>query len=137
MFEIERIDHIVMNCTDIEATASWYERALGFRRETYVSPAEPGQRTALTFGPHKFNLRRTGDAGWWTCRVDAPGSLDLCFITGGSLRPVIEHLEAAGIAITAGPAPRTGAQGRMMSVYCEDPDGNLVEVATYASDPLA
>ena len=25
------IDHIVMNCRDVEATASWYERALGSR----------------------------------------------------------------------------------------------------------
>jgi hypothetical protein len=25
-----RADHIVMNCRDVEATASWYERALGF-----------------------------------------------------------------------------------------------------------
>jgi 4-hydroxyphenylpyruvate dioxygenase-like putative hemolysin len=38
---IVRIDHIVMNCRDVETTASWYERALGFKREAYVSPAEP------------------------------------------------------------------------------------------------
>jgi len=24
----------------------------------------------------------------------------------------------------------------MTSIYCEDPDGNLVEVATYATDPM-
>ena len=40
---IERIDHIVMNCRDVETTAAWYERALGFKREAYVSPAEPGE----------------------------------------------------------------------------------------------
>ncbi len=54
---IVRIDHIVMNCRDVETTASWYERALGFKREPYVSPAEPGERIALKFGQHKFNLR--------------------------------------------------------------------------------
>jgi catechol 2,3-dioxygenase-like lactoylglutathione lyase family enzyme len=47
---IDRIDHIVMNCRDVEATASWYECALGFEREAYQSPAEPGQRLALKFG---------------------------------------------------------------------------------------
>jgi len=47
---IVRIDHIVMNCRDVETTASWYERALGFKREAYVSPAEPGDRIALKFG---------------------------------------------------------------------------------------
>jgi catechol 2,3-dioxygenase-like lactoylglutathione lyase family enzyme len=133
---IDRIDHIVLNCRDVEATASWYERALGFKREIYSSPAAPGQRIALKFGQHKFNLRQTGDAGWWTCKVDAPGSLDLCFATEGSLEPVIARLEAAGIPVVVGPAPRTGALGPMTSIYCEDPDGNLVEVASYARDPV-
>jgi catechol 2,3-dioxygenase-like lactoylglutathione lyase family enzyme len=133
---IDRIDHIVMNCRDVETTAAWYERALGFKREAYTSPAEPGERIALKFGRHKFNLRPTGSPGWATCRVDAPGSLDLCFITEGSLKPVIDRLVSLGIPIKVGPSPRTGAQGRMMSLYCEDPDGNLVEVATYAADAL-
>lgn len=133
---IDRIDHIVMNCRDVEATASWYERALGFKRETFTSPSAPGERIALRFGPHKFNLRPTGEASWVTCKVDAPGSLDLCFIAEAGLKPVIERLNKAGILITVGPAPRNGALGKMTSIYCEDPDGNLVEVATYAADPL-
>jgi catechol 2,3-dioxygenase-like lactoylglutathione lyase family enzyme len=134
---IDRIDHIVMNCRDVETTASWYERALGFKREPYTSPAEEGQRIALKFGQQKFNLRQTGSSRWVTCKVDAPGSLDLCFITEGSLKPVIERLKSYGIAITVGPAPRIGALGRMTSIYCQDPDGNLVEVATYAAHPTA
>src|SRR5215831_443035 len=133
---IDRIDHIVMNCRDVETTASWYERALGFKREAYTSPAEPGERIALKFGQHKFNLRQTGSAGWVTCKVDAPGSLDLCFITNGSLKPVIERLNSLGIPITMGPALRTGALGGMTSIYCEDPDGNLIEVATYAGNAM-
>jgi len=133
---IDRIDHIVMNCRDVETTASWYEAALGFKREAYVSPAEPGERIALKFGQNKFNLRQTGSSGWVTCKVDAPGSLDLCFITNGILKPVIDRLESAGVSITVGPAPRTGALGTMTSIYCEDPDGNLVEVATYAANPM-
>ncbi len=133
---IDRIDHIVINCRDIETMATWYERALGLEREVYSSPAAPGARTALKFGRHKFNLRQTGDDTWVTCRVDAPGSLDLCFITEGSLKPVMARLAKAGIPVTVGPAPRTGAEGRMTSIYCEDPDGNLIEVATYAADPL-
>ena len=133
---IDRIDHIVLNCRDIETTARWVERALGFTREVYTSPSAPGERIALTFGRHKFNLRRTGDASWVTARIDAPGSLDLCFIVEGSLRPMMERWRAAGIAITVGPAPRTGALGPMTSIYCDDPDGNLIEVATYAAAPL-
>jgi catechol 2,3-dioxygenase-like lactoylglutathione lyase family enzyme len=44
----------------------------------------------------------------------------------------MERLRGAGIKITVGPAPRTGALGPMTSIYCEDPDRNLVEIATYA-----
>ena len=134
---IVSIDHIVMNCRDVATTAAWYERALGFTREIYRSPAGPGDRIALKFGPHKFNLRQTGDDTWPTCQVDAPGSLDLCFLVEGSLKPMLARWQAAGVAVTMGPGPRTGAKGRMTSIYCEDPDGNLVEVATYAADPLA
>ena len=43
---IDRNDHIVMNCRDVETTASWYERALGFKREAYTSPAN-GSRSSL------------------------------------------------------------------------------------------
>jgi catechol 2,3-dioxygenase-like lactoylglutathione lyase family enzyme len=134
---IDRIDHIVVNCENIEVTAAWYERALGFKRVVYSSPGGPGERIALQFGAHKFNLRRTGDSSWKTCKVDAPGSLDLCFITAGSLKPVVARLTTAGIPVTAGPVPRAGALGPMTSIYCEDPDGNLVEVATYAANPMS
>jgi catechol 2,3-dioxygenase-like lactoylglutathione lyase family enzyme len=83
--------------------------------------------------PHRHELpRRRGNRVLVRARTDAPGSLDLCFITEGLLEPVVERLRSAGIKITVGPAPRTGALGPMASIYCEDPDGNLVEVATYA-----
>jgi catechol 2,3-dioxygenase-like lactoylglutathione lyase family enzyme len=38
---------------------------------------------------------------------------------------------AQGVAIEAGPVERSGAPGPMISMYCRDPDGNLIEVATY------
>jgi catechol 2,3-dioxygenase-like lactoylglutathione lyase family enzyme len=39
-FAVERFDHIALNCNDVEATASWYERVLGMTRETFgLSPA--------------------------------------------------------------------------------------------------
>lgn len=125
-FSIDRIDHVVINCRDVETTAAWYERALGMTRVIFA-----GGRTALAFGRQKLNLRPTGAVNWETGRVDAPGSVDICFITTATPAEVRAHLELAGVAITEGPVAKTGALGPMTSVYCRDPDGNLVEIATY------
>ncbi|HXQ68580.1 MAG TPA: VOC family protein [Alphaproteobacteria bacterium] len=126
-FTIDRIDHVVLNCRDVEASASWYERALGMARERFG----PEPRTALKFGRQKLNVRPSGAANWETGAVDAPGSLDLCFITAASPQEVLAHLGSCGVAVSAGPVARTGALGPMTSVYCRDPDGNLVEIASY------
>jgi catechol 2,3-dioxygenase-like lactoylglutathione lyase family enzyme len=40
-------------------------------------------------------------------------------------------LTAEGVAIIEGPVHKTGAQGPMMSVYFNDPDGNLIEISSY------
>ena len=44
---------------------------------------------------------------------------------------MLGHLQAQGVAVEEGPVARTGATGPITSVYFRDPDGNLVEVATY------
>ena len=126
-FRIDRLDHVVINCRDAEASGAWYERVLGMTRERYGSEG----RLALKFGEQKFNLRPTGTDGWETAREDVPGSLDLCFVTRSSLDAVEAHLRACGIAIVDGPIARSGALGPITSVYFHDPDGNLLEVATY------
>jgi catechol 2,3-dioxygenase-like lactoylglutathione lyase family enzyme len=126
-FSIDRIDHVVVNCRDVAASAAWYERVLGFAVERFG----PERRTALKFGTQKLNLRPTGAANWPTGAVDRPGALDLCFITRSRPQEVAAHLVAAGVEVTEGPVAKTGALGPMTSVYCRDPDGNLVEIASY------
>lgn len=125
---IERIDHVVLNCRDVETVADWYVRVLGMRREVFS-----GNRVALRFGDQKLNLRPTGASNWPTGVVDSPGSLDLCFITTASPDAVAAHLRDEGVPITEGPVPKTGALGAMTSYYCRDPEGNLVEIASYPS----
>ena len=127
---IERIDHVVMNTRDVETTAAWYVKVLGFRRE----PFGPQQRVALKFGQQKFNLRPTGTEGWGTCPVETPGALDLCFMVRGPIAAVVEHLQSCGVAIAHGPFTQIGALGQMTSIYCRDPDENLIEIASY-EDP--
>jgi catechol 2,3-dioxygenase-like lactoylglutathione lyase family enzyme len=125
-FSIERIDHVVLNCRDVGATADWYGRVLGMRRETFGDG-----RLALMFGNQKINVRPTGAPGWETGAVDAPGSLDLCFIAAASPDEVGNRLRSCGVTITDGPVTKIGALGPMTSHYCRDPDGNLIEIASY------
>jgi hypothetical protein len=39
------------------------------------------------------------------------------------------------VAVEEGPVERTGAMGRIRSVYCRDPDGNLIELANLVFNP--
>jgi catechol 2,3-dioxygenase-like lactoylglutathione lyase family enzyme len=127
-FSIDRIDHVVLNCRDAQVTTDWYVRVLGMRREIFGDG-----RLALRFGNQKINVRPTGAPNWPTGAVDAPGSLDLCFVSAAEPAAVGAHLRACGVQITEGPVPKTGALGPMVSHYCRDPDGNLIEVASYSS----
>ncbi|MGK2868250.1 MAG: VOC family protein [Mycobacterium sp.] len=135
-FTVDRIDHVVLNCRDLDTTVDWYVRVLGMRREEFGGERSDGGTTgpvriALVFGQQKLNVRPTGAQNWVTAAVDAPGSLDLCFITDADAADIGDHLRARGAQITEGPVTRTGALGPMTSHYCRDPEGNLVEVATY------
>lgn len=126
----DQLDHIVLTVNDIEETAKFYERALGFEREFFRGP-EGQPRHALRFGKQKINLQdRASDT---PTKAAAPtfGSSDFCLIVTVPLDEVLAHLRAENIPLVAGPVPRQGALGALRSAYSRDPDGNLVEVAEY------
>jgi catechol 2,3-dioxygenase-like lactoylglutathione lyase family enzyme len=128
-FTIDRIDHIVINCKSVEISAAWYQRVLGMEREDFGV----NHRTALKFGGQKINLRPIdADVGSWPTGVSAdPGATDVCFITAVPPNEVIGHLHDNGVQILQGPVERAGALGPISSVYCRDPDGNLIEISSY------
>ena len=128
-FTVDRLDHLVINTADVELAASWYQRVLGMEREEFG----PDNRTALKFGGQKINLRpHDADTRKWLTGVNrAPGAADLCFVTAVGPEDVVEHLHDCGILIEAGPVSREGALGTIQSVYCRDPDGNLIEISSY------
>ncbi len=128
--QIERIDHIVLTVADIARTCAFYERALGMETVTFGEG-----RTALRFGAQKINLHRSGREFEPKAACPTPGSADLCFVTATALDDVLAHLEAQGVAIVEGPAPRASALGAIDSVYLRDPDGNLIEVSRYPDAP--
>jgi catechol 2,3-dioxygenase-like lactoylglutathione lyase family enzyme len=128
----DRLDHIVLTVEDIERSAAFYERALGFEREFFRGPQGP-PRHALRFGSQKINLQDRATDTPTKAKTPTLGSGDFCLIAAVPLDEVVAHLREQGIALVAGPVPRRGALGPLRSVYFRDPDGNLVEVAEYVS----
>lgn len=122
--KVERLDHLVLTVADVEATCAFYARVLGMGVTTFAVG-----RKALTFGHQKINLHPVGNAPEPRASRPTPGSGDLCFVTAIPIGEVVAHLKACGIGIIEGPVERTGAAGRLRSVYFRDPDGNLIEVS--------
>ena len=121
------IDHIVLNCKDVEYTADWYERVLKLKREVFG----PENRIALKFGDQKINLRPIGAQGWLSGEKEVAGSADICFLTKEILSSVASRLREEGVEVILGPVERTGSLGTMYSIYLRDPEGSLLEIASY------
>lgn len=128
-FAVDRLDHLVITCHDVETSASWYQRVLGMEREVFG----PHNRTSLRFGGQKINLRPESETheAWFTGVAGAPGTQDLCFIVAVDALDVVAHLHDCGVMIELGPVAKQGALGAITSVYCRDPDGNLIEISSY------
>ncbi len=127
--KIDRIDHFVLTVRSIEATVAFYRDALGMEEVRFGEG-----RVALAFGEQKINLHQAGAEFEPKADTPTPGSGDFCLITSDPIETVQAHLEAAGVAIEAGPVRRTGACGPILSLYFRDPDRNLVEVSRYVAE---
>ena len=131
--KVNAIDHIVINVSDVARSAGWYAKILGME----ISVFDPGDgkspRTSLIFGSQKINVRpkHADKVEWFTADHETAGSDDLCFLTSSTPEEVVAHLEANGVAIEEGPTRKQGARGTLLSVYCRDPDGSLIEISSY------
>ena len=126
---VDALDHLVINVRDVEAAAAWYQRVLGMTREDFDPGPGKVRRTSVKFGRQKINLRplSASKEEWFTADHERAGSDDLCFLTSASPQAVADHL----VAIIEGPSDKRGARGTIVSVYCRDPDGSLIEISSY------
>ena len=121
---ITSLDHLVLTVRDLDATVRFYVEGLGMRLETFGAG-----RKALHFGTQKINLHLAGQEFEPKADKPTPGSADLCFLTATPVAELATHLKALGHRLIEGPVARTGATGRLRSIYLRDPDGNLIEIA--------
>lgn len=126
---IDHLDHLVLTTARESACVDFYTRVLGMQLETFIGGTPPVERRAFRFGKQKINLHVQGAEFEPKAHLPVPGALDLCFIAAIALQHVIERLSREGWPIEEGPVLRTGATGRIRSVYVRDPDFNLIELS--------
>ena len=124
MVRVSGLDHIVLDVTDVEASAAWYRDKLGlelirmeeWRRGEVLFPSLRIDATTLI---DLFPAERTGEnLNHFAVVVDA------------DLQAVIDsgEFELAG---PDHPSDLFGAQGQGLGIYVKDPDGNTVELRGY------
>lgn len=124
MIQVRSLDHLVLTVADIARTCEFYQTVLGLAVVSFGAG-----RVALHYGQQKINLHSAESPFAPHAQDPRPGSADLCFLITPPLAAAVAHLGALGIPIEAGPVPRTGATGPLVSIYIRDPDGNLLELS--------
>lgn len=126
MMNITALDHLVLTVADMTKTIDFYVNILGMIEVTFGD-----NRKALQFGNQKINLHQKGNEVLPNARYATCGSADLCLLTDTPLDMVMSHLMLHNVAIIDGIVLRTGAVGKINSIYINDPDGNLIEISSY------
>lgn len=124
--QIKNLDHLVLTVADIDKTIEFYTTIMGFEMVVFGD-----NRKALIFGNQKINLHQKGHEFEPKAKTPTCGSADLCFIAQTDIHEVMEELRQKNIEIIEGIVDRTGAVGKIKSIYFRDPDQNLIEISNY------
>ncbi|MEO9820857.1 MAG: VOC family protein [Paracoccaceae bacterium] len=120
---ITGLDHIVLAVRDVAQTVAFYHERLGFEAEV-----DADGKWTLHLGAQKINLQHVENLPS-IAKNTLPGTANFCVLTSEDTFGLVHRLREAGISVLKGPVERIGATGQIMSVYFNDPDGNLVEIA--------
>jgi catechol 2,3-dioxygenase-like lactoylglutathione lyase family enzyme len=132
------IDHVAMPTANAERLIAFYKR-LGF---LINNEAEWRSGKANTFsiqvGESKINVHPEGYTASLRGPTATPGCADICFVWGGTVEECQQTLKDTGVEVIRGPVPRLGGRGRgtvpSLSLYCRDPDENLLEFMIYQEE---
>lgn len=131
---IDHLDHLVLTTAREAACVNFYTTVLGMQLESFIGGTPPVERRAFKFGNQKINLHVQGSEFEPKAHLPVPGALDLCFIVQCTLDDVLKRLGDCHWPIVEGPVTRTGATGKIQSVYVRDPDFNLIELSVLLSN---
>jgi glyoxylase I family protein len=130
-FEVQEIDHVVLRCHDQARMLDFYVRILGLTEERRLEAIGLIQlragRSLVDLVPDADGVPREHPNVDHVCLAIATPHLDA----------VIRYLETAGVEIIGEPMVRYGARGYGLSIYCRDPEGNVVELKGPSEMPPA
>jgi catechol 2,3-dioxygenase-like lactoylglutathione lyase family enzyme len=125
MVRVRGLDHVVLNCQDVDRSLAWYVEELGLQ-------------------PVRVDEWRAGTAPFPSVRVDDATIIDLVAADRSGVN--VDHiclvveptdlgaLVASGRFEVVGDGPvggLFGARGYATSLYVRDPDGNTIELRAY------
>ena len=116
-------DHSVLTVGDPERAQAFYARVLGMEPVTDRKARRSVQSRERTISFRRLSssplLREATKLRTIRLRTDWP------------VERTLAHLAAEGVEVLEGPATKDGALGPIASVYFQDEDGNLIEIARY------
>ena len=126
---IKTLDHLVLTTGNLKECIHFYQDILGMRHEVSSS----GQH-AFYFGSQKLNIHTRPGEFQPAAQKPSPGTQDFCLIVADDIRTVRDEVIAKGWHLLEDVVDRSGARGKMKSIYMYHPDGNLVELAQYCRE---
>jgi catechol 2,3-dioxygenase-like lactoylglutathione lyase family enzyme len=131
MAKLQGILETALYVTDLERSAAFYERVMGFRRqfsdERLIGMAVQEARQVLLLFKEGASTRPSPAHDGLIPPHDGHGTLHLAFaVAAGDLQEWRDKLSAEGVPIESELHTDKGAT----SIYFRDPDGHLVELAS-------
>ncbi len=120
---VQAMDHIVLNTTDVERALAWYTGVIGLAGVR----VDPWRRREVPFPSVRVSAGTIIDI--LAAERSGTNMDHLCLVVD---RADVDAVVAdTRFTIVDGPATRYGARGDGWSVYVLDPDGNTVELRSY------
>jgi catechol 2,3-dioxygenase-like lactoylglutathione lyase family enzyme len=121
-FIVAELDHVVLRCSDQSRMLDFYTRVLGLVEERRLEAIGLIQ---LRAGASLIDLVPDTDGQ----PHDRPNVDHFCLtIDASDMQTVLTYLAGEAVETIGEPMVRYGARGYGLSVYCRDPEGNIVEL---------
>lgn len=130
MIQVQGIDHVAVNCRDLNRSLEFYTKVLGLK-VTEREPSKPGIEYFLDCGPSLIGLIQ-GEAakGEHLLQNEGVGANHVSFrVRSRDFDRIVEELKERRV-----PVHFFKKREKSWSIYFEDPDGNKLEMTAWPGE---